>query len=336
MTDSLLNAKLGTKKESQLAIEYLLSHNLEVARTLLQRCGLPSKGDEPTLRKRIQSELGKAIDPIEITRVLDEVEGWGNQHIVLFQSTDAIASLWKKQATLTEIAKKLDLSSLVNGVRPILLPDEPTLSQIIWSTKHVRFVWVQRRIWHVRREELDERKGDVELRAYEIQNRRGICYFDWNLVSGSAALLMQLLPKATEYKALQFRLLDDLGKWLPIEVLETIGLQALIGKLEASNEVSRRNVVLATADLSEVDIKSGDRNSDAYADKSIVALRKAMNKEGPVASRRGFFYWQIADKFLDRTIPMRVYPKDNRLSIHGQCSESEVQYVLSRVRAVCE
>lgn len=322
--------------EEQLAIEYLFSHNLDVARSLLKHCRLSEKGDKATLRKRIEGGLGKAIDPTEITRILDEIEGWGNQHIVLFQSTDAIASLWKKPATLVDVADKLDLTSLVNGVRPILLPDEPTLSQIIWTKKHVRFVWVQKRIWHVRREELDERKGDIELRAYQVQNRRGICYFDWNLVSGSAALLMQLLPKATEYKALQSRLLDDLGNWLPVAAFETTGLQGLIGKLEASTEVSRRNLVLATADRSEVDIKSGDRNTDAYADKSIVALRKAMNKEGPVASRRGFFYWQVADKFLDRTIPMRVYPKDNRLSIHGQCTESEVQYVLSRVRSVCE
>jgi hypothetical protein len=322
--------------EVRLAIEYLFSHKLEIARSLLARCGLSTKGDEATLRKRVQTEIGKAIDPLAITRALDEVEGWGNQHVVLFQSTDGIANLWKKQATLIDTAKELGLSTLVNGVRPILLPEVPTLSQIIWSKKNVRFVWVQKRIWHVRREELDQRKGDVEFRAYQVQNRRGICYFDWNLVSGSAALLMQLLPTATEYKALQTRLFEDLGMWLPTEALETVGLQGLIGKLEGSTEVSRRNLVLATADRSEVDIKSGGRDSDAYADKSIVALRKAMNKEGPVASRRGFFYWQVANRFLERTIPMRVYPKDNRLSIHGQCSEAEVQYVLSRVRAVCE
>ena len=322
--------------ELRLAIEYLLSHKLEVARSLLQRCNLNSKGDDATRRKRIQSEIGQAIDPIKITRVLDGVEGWGNQQVVLFQSTDAIASLWKKEATVTDIVKKLELSSLVNGVRPILLPDAPTLSQVIWSRKRVRFVWVQKRIWHVRREEFDERKGDIELRAHQVQSRRGICYFDWNLVSGSAALLMQLLPNATEYKALQVGLLEDLGKWLPIEALEMTGLQGLIGKLEASPEVSRRNVVLAAADRSEVDIKSGDRNSDAYADKSIVALRKAMKQEGPVASRRGFYYWQAAKNFLERIIPMRVYPRDNRLSTHGQCTETEVQYVLSRVRAACE
>jgi hypothetical protein len=322
--------------EVRLAIEYLFSHNLEIARSLLARSGLSTKGDEATLRKRVQTEIGKAIDPVAITRALDEVEGWGNQHIVLFQSTDAIASLWKKPATLSDTAKELGLSTLVNGVRPILLPEEPTLSQIIWSKKNVRFVWVQKRIWHVRREELDQRKGDVEFRAYQVQNRRGICYFDWNLVSGAASLLMQLLPKTTEYKALQARLLEDLGSWLPTEAFEVTGLQRLIGKLEASNEVSRRNLVLATAALSEVDIKSGDRDTDAYADKSVVALRKAMSKEGPVASRRGFFYWQVAGNFLGRTIPTRVYPKDNRLSIHGQCTEAEVQYVLSRVRAVCE
>ena len=69
---------------------------------------------------------------------------------------------------------------------------------------------------------------------------------------------MQLLPKATEYKALQASLFDDLGKWLPTAAFETVGLQGLIGKLESSPEVSRRNLVLATADRSEVDIKSGE------------------------------------------------------------------------------
>ena len=300
--------------------------------------------DIEAIRKRIVAELGRKIQLSSITALLDEIEGWGNQHLVLFESTENHAKAWKKPAKINEVANSLGLKELVNGTRPMLLPEKPTLSQVISNPKRIRFVWIQRRTWHVRREDLDKRTrkatdkhtNEIEYRAYEVQQRRGICYFDWNLVTCQAALLMQVLPNQSGYEELQRQLFSDLGNWMARDAFDVVGLQSLISKLEASQLVSRRNLLLATTNQTEVNIKSSDKRTDAYADKAIVDMRVVMQKSGPVASRRGFFYWQPVDGELERPIAMRVYPKNNRISIDGQCTEDEIQYVLSRVRDTCQ
>ena len=180
----------------------------------------------------------------------------------------------------------------------------------------------------------DKRKPQDRIiyKAYELQNRRAICFFDWNFITREAALLMQVLPK-DEYVALQQRLFDDMSTFLNPEGFDLVSLSKLIPNLEEIDEVSRRDLSLTTVKRTEVLFRSSGADIDAYDDPTAKKARKAMGDT--VVAKRGQFYWQPKTGKLSEPIGMRVYPRANRFSIHGECEEADVTYVLSRVRKYC-
>lgn len=341
-----------SNEEVGRAVEYLIAQRLEVARDLLASAGLAVSGTKPALRKRILKALAdELLSPFEIASRLDEVEGWGNQHILLYNSTESLAAKWQAVSHARKQLKSADLETLLNRPRAIALPDEPTLSQVMWSEESMRLVWVHGSQWEMRVPEFDYPRsdgttapigalpvsgdGDVAMiyKAYRLQPRRQICYFDWDLVTCEAALAMPRMPRDSDYDALQAKLLADAERILEMTSFEPLSLNKLIKNLEKTKEVSRRDVLLTTTQRTEINFRSADRKTDAYSDPTANDARKAITNR--VFGTRGQFYWQPDGKALERAIHMRVYPIKQRLSIHDQCTEAEVRHVLSRVRHHC-
>ena len=50
----------------------------------------------------------------------------------------------------------------------------------------------------------------------------------------------------------------------------------------------------------------------------------------------GNFYWIEAPPHLEQFLHVKLYATDQRVGIFGECSEAEVQYVLSRIRYYCQ
>ena len=80
-------------------------------------------------------------------------------------------------------------------------------------------------------EELDYQKNGIQFKAFEKQDRRGINFFDWNLVTGEAALLIQQLPK-DEYSALRTKLFEDMSAFLAVDGFDPVSLGLVIKNLE--------------------------------------------------------------------------------------------------------
>lgn len=332
--------ELPSNEEVERAIEYLVALRADRARTLLKSAGLAISGTKAELRTRLLGAVDEKISPVTLVQYLDESEGWGNQHVVLFDSTEALTKGWKTQAKALSKLKEAGLDDLLEVPRPIWLPEEPTLSQVSWTINRLRLVWVQKKTWQLRMTELDRPPREewppddgIIYKAYQLQERRAINFFDWNLVTGEAALLMQQFPK-DEYADLQQKLLDDMSPIISPEGLQTKTLGSVIKNLEKSDEVSRRAVELATERQTEISIRSRATRADAYDDPTAKRAREAI--KGKVAAKRGQFYWLPKAKKLERSIGMRVYPKHHRFSIQGECTEAEVSYLLSRIRSHCK
>jgi len=172
----------------------------------------------------------------------------------------------------------------------------------------------------------------IHYKAFEIKHKRGVCYLDWDLITCEAALLIHQMP-TNIYSQLKTELLQDLSRVLETAALEPVSLVSLIGNLEKSVEVTRRNLHFLSVRDTQIDFRSRDRYADAMLDPTAKRARKAMGND--VVSDRGQFYWTANACSLERPIPMRVYQRDNRFSIHGECTEEEVRHVLARVRHYC-
>lgn len=132
-----------TADEVGQAVELLTSLRNEAARGLLRSAGLSGSGTKGELRTRILRGLADdVITPEGVMRALDEVEGWGNQHVVLQVSTEAAAERWQDLEHVRRSLGRSGVLDRLNRSRLLGVPGQPELGEIRWDDRHLRVVWV--------------------------------------------------------------------------------------------------------------------------------------------------------------------------------------------------
>lgn len=318
-------------------VEFVFDHRKEAIRVFLKARGLDAAGTKEELRDVVAAGLKSGtVTAEDLIALLDTIEGWGNQHLYLYQSSAASTKLWKREAEVKKILANAELSSLFNSRRPLVLPSAPTLSAINWSAKRVRFIWVEKREWDLRREDKDRpvNSQGISFRAYEGQLARGITTFDWNLVSREAALLIQQLPSGDNYDGVRKEYESQLAGVLDFSSFKQRRIRSAIRKIEKSKEALNRKIELETSRGGSASFTSKGKRIDAYTDPDIKKSREALG--GQTTSKNGNFYFLPKPTFLTRMIHVKLYSKDQRVGIFGECLEGEVQYVLSRIRQHCQ
>ncbi len=317
--------------DRKLLIEYVFGHRMAPIQGLLEQHGLAKSGKKEELKERVTKALDDGTIAAEaLVAHLDHVEGWGNQHVYLYKSPPGEQKTWKKHVDVIQKLTDAGAEHLFNQTRPLVLPDEPTLSTVEWTIRRVRFVWVEKREWEMRLEDEDAEEDGILYKAYLPQVARGIMAFDWNLVSGEAALMIQRLPSGEQYDAIRADYEAELEKFIDIENFTRVRARRAIRKLEKAAEVLNRKVDHETRSGGKASFTSKGRKTDAYADKDLKKSRDALG--GQTISILGNFYFRPKAKRLDRNIHIKVYSKDQRIAIFGECTEEEVTYVLSRIR----
>src|SRR4051812_19054886 len=134
---------------SQVLMDLLFKHRLDVVRDFLREQELPSSGTKKKVRERVEDGLEDgSISSDDIIDLIDRVEGWGNQHIYLYKSGDEQIGRWATEAKAAARLRAVGHENLLNARRQLLLPANPTLCSVEWSAERVRFVWVERRVWY--------------------------------------------------------------------------------------------------------------------------------------------------------------------------------------------
>ena len=311
-------------------VDYVFAHRKDAIKEFLREEDLQVSGTKFALRDRVAGALADgSLGPSDLIGLLDTIEGWGNQHVYLYEAPAGETRVWRSESRARHRLRQIDQEALFNRRRPLVLPDEPTLSSVAWSPQRVRFIWVEKRQWSLRRSDLDREEDGVLYKAYESKLARGITSFDWNLVAGHAALLIQRLPSGARYDEIRRRYEQALERAVHIGDFPRVKVSRAIKKLESSAEIRSRQVAHETQRGGLATFVSRGRESDAFDD---PALRKSRDALGQTASVLGNFYWLEKQAALDRIIHTKLYAGDQRVGIFGECTESEVQYVLSRIR----
>lgn len=298
----------------------------------LRSRNLPFSGTKDDLRARVLAYLDeRAIQPSDLVALLDAVEGWGNQHVYLYKAPDSLIAYLADEKRLKGRLKKLGVDHLLNARMPLLLPDHPTLSAIESNSHGVRFVWIEKRAWRDRLPDQDRQEGDVQFDAYQLKEGRGVVSFSCDLVSGCAALLIGRLPSGTDYKQQKERFEQVLDQILDVDSLTNITVSAAIRRIDESDKVRKRSSTLVTTQGNGAVYTSRSRKEDVYEDPDIRNSRNALGKH--TAGRLGNFYWPTAAG--DREIHVKLYAKDQRVGIFGECTREEVEYVLAQIRGYC-
>lgn len=324
-----------TDEEVEALFEYLLDHPKRLLRQFLRGHDLPVSLTKTDLRGR----LARAVETGEVAvadliSLLNEVEGWGDQHIYLYRSTPRQAEDFSSPLHLRSILKEHGVLHLYNRRNPLVLPSQPEVTSIKHSPERLSIQWVEVREWEQPVPEEDFEEGEMVWRAFRKQTRRGVTTFDWDLITRHAALMIQRLPSGTNYVGERSRfeeVLDPLvglgGFFAPLRVSRAIA------RIEESGEAQRRQYRHETPNGYVASFTSPSRKRDAFDDPAMERARLALG--GNTMPVFGNLYFKEIEGRLDRRIHVKLYPKDQRVGIFGGCSEGEVRYLLSRVRHYC-
>jgi hypothetical protein len=325
-----------TEGEVELVLNYLLSHKKAFTQDFLREDrGLPFSGTKEKLRERLKGYLGDGqLDAADLVWLLNRIEGWGNQHIYLYQASDRLIEPWLEEDSVRKRLADLGLDDLFNRQRPLVLPEETTLSSIEWTPERVRFVWVEKRQWEERVSEEDIKEEGMVWRAYRINISRGLIAFDWDLVSGYAMLMIQRLPRGTKYYLIRDRFEKELEPMVGLSQFEQVRVSRAIQRIQAleEKEVRRRQLAYQTQRGGKVTFTSAGRSRGTSADPDLKRAGQALNS---TAGLLGNFYWIPVEGKPGREVHSKLYASDQRVGIFGEHQERDVRYVLSRIRQHC-
>jgi hypothetical protein len=320
-------------EDAESILDYLLAYPSRLLREFLRTNGVSPSLTKPLLRERLLQKMQNGeIETADIITQLDELEGWGDQHVFLYRSTMEAAKVWGSEARRFSILKKNGLDHLLNRRNPCALPLRPVISTIRGATDRLRIQWVEQRVWDERLPQLDQVDGEITLRAYHQRVRRGVTTFDWDLVTGHAALMIERLPHGTNYLEVRDRFESELESLVGISTFKRIRLGKATGRIEESGEARRRQYKHETERGFVASFTSPSPLHDAFEDPGVERARKALGK---TVSLLGNLYWNPVSGKLDRHIHVKLYPKELRVGIFGACTELEVRHLLSRIRFYC-
>jgi len=314
-------------------IDLLLAHKKEYVQEFLRENGFRFSGTKEDLRERLLILYKRGeITREQILQRLDQLEGYGNQHVYLFRIPEHYIEELRDQENVRRIFEENNLGDVYNHYRPLVFPEHPEVASITHDDDWLKIRWVVKKektqLLEEKRE-IDEQNREILTKKYIIRKYRGVTMFRVSLISGDAELLIHRLPQGLKYAQEKDRYLGYLNEWFNWGLLSNINLYPVISRIENSGEVRTRNVGLRTARGSHIDISSPSRTTGIQEDPDAINVRQSINTE---VGNRGNFYWlpEKSNGVLSREIHTIIYP--DRVAFLGECREEEVNYVLGRVR----
>lgn len=323
-----------TQDEINLTLKYLLSHKMAFTQEFLRERGLPFSGTKKRLRERLEEYLADGrLDPEALVHLLNQIEGWGDQHLYLYKAAGRLMAPWSTEDSVRKHLSGLGRGRLLGRPRPVVLPAETNLSSIEWTPERVRFVWIEKRQWEERVPDEDMREGEMVWRAYRLNVSRGIISFDWDLVSGHAMLMIQRLPRGSNYTRVRARFEKELEPLVALSQFERLRVSRVIVPIQESGEVRRRQLRYQTRRGGRATFTSAGPSRDALADPALDRAEQALGEE--TAGLLGNFYWIAAEGKLGAEIHAKIYASDQRIGLFGEHEERDVRHVVSRIRHYC-
>jgi hypothetical protein len=284
----------------------------------------------------------------DVDEWLTLVEGWGNQHVYLYN----ISSTLRRELTTPKIRERIreaKLESVWDGATVLEFPDEPNLTSISFSNSVLRIVWQEASPgWtpvpeknYIQQEGIDT----FEYRAWRMVERRAITRFEAHLELGLAGLFIANPIQGDEHtKAIVeakrvIGLLMDLGALERGQVDIAIVSRNLDQKNVPTNVSSKPDVKAQKSRLTSggayVEFAANSRDKAYWEEKAIKSVRNAVKAQQLSAFQGtdGVFIFQEGSGSGALTRPLRVqlYANGHRVRLWAQMDASEVWTILAKL-----
>lgn len=295
--------------------ELLRSHNIKIGAT----------------KKDFATNLATAIDEDKLTQDmieawLKEIEGWGDQHLYLFEVPAADSAGIEAQLRVSEHASLLEVETSYT------FPNALELTRIALDREHLSLVWHQGKPgWdRVRAKDFTKPEGLETYRYEAFRERidRSVMRFEWRFDDGFCAVMIHR-NKDIDH---------DAALGLVWEMLEKLGLSAKpLVQIALNRAVKAASRAKAGVQSSRFDTEGGFIElASTLAEGGIEAVepirqaRLAVD-DGAFAKAQGMFHFEIAEPKPSRTVALQVFGSEGRLRLWAQCRREDVYQMIGTI-----
>lgn len=305
-----------------------------------------------TNKDDFERNLSEAIESGQLTLEdveawLAEVEGWGNQHVYLFN----IAPSLRKELTRPKIEQAVraaGLTKLWDAPTAIAFPEKRELTSISFHDAVLRLVWQETSpAWvpepeknFTRQEGLDT----YEYRAYRKVEWRAINRFEAHVSRGLAALFIASPIQGVEHKEAVLEVKRVLAMLLDLDRLERgqFDIPSVSKNLDQKNVPTNKvPTPLVKAQKSRlgsggsyVEFAANSADKAYWEEPAIQNVRDSVRAQQlPVFhGMEGVFVFQSGDG-LSRPLRVQLHGKDHRIRLRAEMDANEVWTILGKLSA---
>jgi hypothetical protein len=282
----------------------------------------------------------------EVDEWLKQVEGWGGQHVYLFN----IPKEMSRGLTGQELRRRVTdagLDQVWNGRTVLAFPDAPELTSISFAGSVLRIVWQESSPgWtpvpeknFTREEGLDT----FEYRAWRRVERRAITRFEAHLDRALAALFIADPIQGEEHR----QAIDEAWRVIAMLMDATALQRGQVDISVVSRNLDQQNVPTGvaqdptvkaqrsrlTSGGAYIEFAATSRDQAYWEEDAVRGVRKSVKGQQLKAFQGtgGVFIFQPGPSGANLTRPLRVqlYGKDERIRLWAQMDADEVWAILT-------
>ncbi|MDP9194359.1 MAG: hypothetical protein M3P06_21895 [Acidobacteriota bacterium] len=299
-----------------------------------------------------ERHLSEAIESGQLTlddvqTWLNEVEGWGNQHVYLYN----ISSTLRRDLTLPKIRQRVHeagFDGVWDAPTVMAFPDTPQLTSISFKDSVLRLVWQETSPGWVPVPEKNytevEGLDTYEYRAWRKVEWRAVTRFEAHVDTGLAALFIANPIQGEEHKQAVAEAKRVIGMLMTLSILErgqcniTMISRNLDQQNMPTNKVPNPAVKAQKSRLgsggSYVEFAANSSDKAYWEEDAILSVRDSVRAQQlqVFLGVEGVFVFQAGDGF-SRPLRVQLYGRDHRIRLRAEMDAHEVWTILGKLSA---
>jgi hypothetical protein len=299
-----------------------------------------------TTKADFETNMMEAIHNGELQRQhidswLREVEGWGDQHVYLFNVSKSLRddALWQEPKKIESKVKAAGLAKQWNSRSSLEYPPAQTLTGVYFENAALTFVWHKGLELWVRAKAKDyqeEIDGDTyEYRAYRMRGDRLVTRFELRPSDGLAAAFIQIAVDDEEHKRALEIVRATINRLWSFDEFEPFPIANAIKKLD-TRALENDGITAQSTRLNSGDayVEFGARSAlSGYQDSTPVRdVRRAVRQASFTGMNGRFSLPLDSGNDADRKVRIQMFGGERRIKIASQMTADQVWGILGLIR----
>jgi hypothetical protein len=271
---------------------------------------------------------------------LQRVEGWGNQHLYLYQWVRARGENWDDPGFVRERVRAAGLLKHWDASSSLQFPNDLALTGIYFRDRRLRLVWhkgSQSMVRDVSRdfeETIDDDR--YEFRAYRERSERSVMRFDLRCDERVAGAFLQVPVSSDDHAPAFQQMMSVAGSILGEGRLRQLDIAGIMRRLDQrqlqggdafKTEMSRWSGAGAYVEF-------GASSGGSYRDVDAIRQLRLALPASVVGDVAKMVFEAPADEGPAREVRVNIYGADRRIWMRSQMTEGQVWTIIDRIRTI--